>query len=99
MTNEVRDDSGNDRLVVDVDGFEAELLYSKEGDRLFVVHTGVPEPIGGRGIAGDLVRAAIAKARAEHLTVVPWCPFARQWLLDHPGEAAGVSIDWETPRP
>jgi predicted GNAT family acetyltransferase len=95
---EVRDDTGDGRLVLDVDGFEAELIYRQQADRLFLIHTGVPDPIGGRGLAARLVRAAIAKARAGHLTLVPWCPYARRWLLDHPGEVEGVPIDWDTPR-
>ena len=37
--------------------------------------------------------------RADELTVVPWCPFARRWLQEHPDEAAAVTIDWDTPRP
>jgi hypothetical protein len=28
--------------------------------------------------------------------LVPWCPFARRWLKEHPEAAEGVSIDWET---
>jgi hypothetical protein len=96
MTNDVQDDQGSDRLVLEVDGLEAELRYRQRADRLVLIHTEVPDPIGGRGLAGKLVRAALAKARAEHLTIVPWCDYARRWLLDHPGESEGVSIDWET---
>ncbi len=66
---------------------------------MLLVHTEVPEAWGGRGIGGRLVRAALARAKANGLTVVPWCPFARRWLQEHPDEAAAVTIDWETPRP
>jgi uncharacterized protein len=81
------------------DGNEAELVYRVNGDRLVLIHTGVPEAWGGRGVGGHLVRAALERARAEGLTVVPWCPFARRWLHDHGDEAAGVAIDWDTPPP
>jgi GNAT superfamily N-acetyltransferase len=64
---------------------------------LILIHTEVPEALAGRGIGGRLVRAAVASARAEHLTIVPWCPFARRWLADHHDEAEGVTIDWNTP--
>ena len=96
---EVVDATDGNRFVVRGDGGEAELVYRIEGDRLELIHTGVPEEWGGRGIGGRLVRAALLRARSEHLTVVPWCPFARRWLEDHADEAAGLLIDWEAPPP
>ena len=93
---DVRDDTTASRFVIAEDGVEAELLYRKLAGRLILIHTGVPDALGGRGIGGRLIRAAIADARAEHLTIVPWCPFARRWLADHPDEFAAVSIDWDT---
>ena len=97
----VVDDIAGSRFVISEAGAEAEaeLLYVIEGDRMLLVHTEVPEAWGGRGIGGRLVRAALARAKANGLTVVPWCPFARRWLQEHPDEAAAVTIDWETPRP
>jgi uncharacterized protein len=95
----VVDDTGGSRFVLGEGGGEAELIYVIDGDRLLLVHTEVPPSWGGHGIGGRLVRAALALAQADHLTVVPWCPFARRWLQEHPGDAATVAIDWETPRP
>jgi uncharacterized protein len=40
------------------------------------------------------VQAALAKAAAEGLTIVPFCPFARSWLERHPDATNGVEIDW-----
>jgi predicted GNAT family acetyltransferase len=91
---EVRDDVEASRFVVEEDGEVAELVYRRRGDRLVLVHTGVPDAIGGRGIGGRLVVAAVERARAEHLTVVPSCPYARSWLRRHPDVAASVSVDW-----
>jgi uncharacterized protein len=93
---DVRNDTAGSRFVVAEDGVEAELLYRARAGRLILIHTEVPEELGGRGIGGRLVRAALDHARAEQLTIVPWCPFARRWLTEHPGEAEGVSIDWDT---
>jgi len=97
---EVLDAADESRFVIGGDdGREAELVYRLEGDRLELIHTGVPREWGSRGIGGRLVRAALERARAEHLTVVPWCPFALRWLRDHADETAGVTIDWDTPPP
>ena len=96
---QVVDDTAGSRFVISEGRTEAELIYARQGDRLILVHTEVPEVWGGHGIGGRLVRAGVARAKADGLTVVPWCPYARRWLKEHPDEAAAVSIDWETPRP
>ena len=88
-----------DRFVVRTDGAEAELVYRVSGDRIYLIHTEVPESMGGRGIAGQLVRASLLRAEADRLTIVPWCPFARRWLKEHPDEAGGVHVDFTTPPP
>jgi uncharacterized protein len=95
----VVDDTATSRFVIREGGVEAELIYLVEGDRMLLLHTEVPEEWGGRGVGSRLVRAALERARANALTVVPWCPFARRWLRDHHDQAASVTIDWETPRP
>lgn len=95
----VVDDTAASRFVIGEGGTEAELVYLVERDRMLLLHTEVPDEWGGQGIAGRLVHAALERAGANALTVVPWCPFARRWLRDHPAEAAAVTIDWETPRP
>lgn len=92
----VRDDQPRHRFTVDEDGETAQLVYDIEPGRLILVHTEVPDALGGRGIGGALVRSALDRARAEGLTVLPWCPFARRWLRAHPDAAEGVTIDWST---
>jgi uncharacterized protein len=89
----VTDNSQASRLEIHADGEIAELVYRTRAGRLVLVHTEVPDALGGRGLGGHLVQAAIGKAAAEVLTVVPLCPFARGWLERHPAEAK-VPIDW-----
>jgi predicted GNAT family acetyltransferase len=87
------------RFVVEEGGYVGELVYEKHGSRLTLVHTGVPEEIGGRGVGGRLVRAALEWAESEGSVVVPVCPYARKWLRDHPDEASAVTVDWSTRSP
>jgi predicted GNAT family acetyltransferase len=94
----VTDDPAASRFELEVDGHLAELVYRRDGSTLVLVHTGVPEELGGRGLGGVLVRAAVDRAAAESLTLRPECPFARSWLEKHPDEAARVTIDWPSPR-
>jgi predicted GNAT family acetyltransferase len=95
----VRDDPEHSRFVLEQDGNEAELVYIRHPGQLILAHTEVPDALGGRGIGGRLVRAAIERAAAEGLTVVPWCPFARRWLREHDDVAQTVTMDWKTPPP
>jgi len=93
-TGQVTDNTEDSRLELRADGDLAELLYRKRGNRFVIVHTDVPPALEGRGIGGALVRAAIDRAVAEDLTMVPLCPFARLWLERHPDVAARATIDW-----
>ena len=91
---EVTDNPAESRLEIRVGDELAVLTYRRRADRLILVHTGVPNDLGGHGLAGSLTQAAIAKAAAEGLTMVPLCPFARSWLERHPEAAAAVIVDW-----
>jgi uncharacterized protein len=96
---EVVDVPTESRLVVRPNGAEAELVYHLHGDRLVLIHTEVPDELAGQGIGGSLVEAAVRRARADRLTLVPWCPFARRWLRDHRDAVAGLDVDWESQPP
>jgi predicted GNAT family acetyltransferase len=93
----VSDNQAKSRLEVHAEGELGELVYHKNGNRLVLVHTEVPKALGGRGIAGKLVLAALDKAAAGGMTVVPLCPYARSWLERHPDEAAKATVDWTSP--
>jgi predicted GNAT family acetyltransferase len=85
-------DDATSRFLVEADGHVAELVYELDGDRLLLIHTGVPRALEGRGIGGKLVAAAVDEAKRRGLTVVPLCPFAQDWLRRHPDVAATVAI-------
>lgn len=94
MTPDIVDAPASSRFQLTDEGEVAELVYRLDGDRLVLVHTGVPDALGGRGLGGQLVRAAVDRAAADGLTLVPECSYARKWLLDHPADVGDVAIDW-----
>lgn len=94
---QVTDNADASRFELIVDGQLAELVYRRRADRLILVHTGVPEALEGHGLGGLLVSAAVERAAAEGLTVVPLCSFAQAWLERHPAAAGRVRIDWGPP--
>ena len=90
----VTDNQAASRFEISADGYLAELRYHRNGKRLALIHTEVPEELEGRGFGARLVTAAIDRAAREGLTIVPYCPFARGWLERHPDVAERVAIDW-----
>jgi predicted GNAT family acetyltransferase len=97
-TPTVRDDRSRQRFVLELDGAVGELTYEMEDGRLFLLHTEVADALRGHGAGGRLVRAAVARASDDGLTVVPWCPYARRWLREHSDVADTVTVDWHTRR-
>ncbi len=89
----VEDERAAERFVVREGTDEAELTYHRHGDRLALLHTGVPPAMEGKGVGSALVRAAAERAAGEGLVVVPYCPFASRWLKSHPEVAASVAIE------
>ena len=64
--------------------FKTEVQYRLIGDSLDIIHTIVPQPIEGRGIAAALVKAAYAYALANGMKPKATCSYAVKWLERHP---------------
>lgn len=96
-TGAIFDDVAAQVFVFEAEGHRAELVYRRDGDHLVLVHTEVPDALGGRGVGGRLVQAAIERARDEGLTIVAECDFARGWIARHP-DAVGSVPDEAPPR-
>lgn len=73
------------RYLLVVDGVEAEMTYSRAGDRIIIIdHTEVPPAMRGRKVGERLVSRAVADARQDRITIVPLCPFAKAQFGRHP---------------
>jgi predicted GNAT family acetyltransferase len=48
-----------------------------------ITHTGVPPAISGRGIAAELMSAALKLARTSGWTVSPACSYAAAYMRKH----------------
>lgn len=83
-THAVRHDAAARRFAVTVDGADAFIDYERRDEQMVITHTRVPDAIGGRGIAGQLTRAAFDHARTAGLTVRPQCSYAAAWAERHP---------------
>ncbi len=66
----------------------AVLAYAPAGPGLLELYsTYVPSGDRGRGIAGQLVEAALGYARSEGLRVIPSCWYVAGWIGRHPEHA------------
>ena len=80
-------DPAGQRFVLSLEGLQAGLDYRRDGNRMVIEHTVVPEALGGRGLAGRLVQAAFDHARTQGWQVLPACSYARMWVGRHPDYA------------
>jgi predicted GNAT family acetyltransferase len=83
MTLAVQHDPDSSRFFADVEGSRAVLCYRSAGAMMTILHTGVPDAIGGRGIAAALTRAALEFARRSRWRVRPQCSYAAAYMRRH----------------
>lgn len=69
-----------------------------DAERIFF-HTEVDEEFGGRGLAGLLVRAALADSIRDNVTVVPVCPLFARHLRTHGDEFVAAGGVFRRPTP
>jgi len=83
VTGEVRHDADGREFQRELDGSRAVLQYELSGGVMSILHTRVPDAIGGRGIAAELTGAALRHARAAGWKVRPLCSYAAAYLRKH----------------
>lgn len=72
------------RFETEVNGHFAHADYELRDGVMHFTSTQVPSDIGGRGIAGHLVRTGMDHAREQGYEVVPACSYVAAWLERHP---------------
>ncbi|MFC0385475.1 GNAT family N-acetyltransferase [Muricoccus vinaceus] len=84
MAGEVTDNRELEQFELATGGGTALIAYRREGGRITLVHTEVPDALEGQGIGSRLVRGALDMIRAEGLRVVPRCSFVAAYMNRHP---------------
>ena len=84
MTVTVTHNAARSRFETSADGQLCVADYQLRGNVLWMTHTGVPPAVGGRGIAAELVRVALAWAEAQGYTVEPSCSYVEVYMRRHP---------------
>ncbi|HEX2362468.1 MAG TPA: GNAT family N-acetyltransferase [Jiangellaceae bacterium] len=57
--------------------------YHPYNDALAFIHTEVDERFEGQGLGSTLVRAALDEVRSGDESVLPFCPFVREFIGKH----------------
>ncbi|HEY9573745.1 MAG TPA: GNAT family N-acetyltransferase [Pusillimonas sp.] len=65
-------------------GLLSVLDYQLQNGVMVITHTGVPEALGGRGIAADLTKTALDTAKEQNWGVRPLCSYAAAYIKRHP---------------
>ena len=60
------------------------IVYHVRGSAMAFLHTATEEGFRGQGAASHLVQFGLDAARARHLSVLPYCPYVKRWIAEHP---------------
>ena len=77
----------NGRYVARIDGIEGEgeITFTHRGPGVISAdHTGVPESMGGKGVARALLDYMLEDARNAGFRIIPICPYVRGQYARHP---------------
>jgi len=67
-----------------IEGHLACVIYKEENGILHLTHTLVPKELGGRGIAGELVKAVMDDIEKRKLKMKPGCSYIVAYVEKHP---------------
>ena len=80
----ISDDPGESRFEIRLgDELVGFAVYDRRPGEIAFTHTKIDPSFEGRGLAGRLIAAALDSAREEGLTVLPVCPFVREFIDKH----------------
>jgi predicted GNAT family acetyltransferase len=79
----IEHDAATQCFSLHVEGQRCVLDYTLVGQTMTITHTGVPDALGGRGLAGQLTKFALEHARAHDWKVVPRCSYAAVYIRRH----------------
>lgn len=84
MTLQITHHPETGRIEANVDNNLCYIEYRLQAPVMHVLHTIVPDAVGGRGIAGKLTEFALDLARANHWKINPVCSYTAAYFKRHP---------------
>src|SRR5271156_3661724 len=94
MAEQVTDHPDQERYEIDVDGVPGGFVqYLRGPDEIALIHTETDPQFRGHGLGGHLIAAVLDEARQQGVAVLPYCPFARRYIAEHPADLDLVPAD------
>jgi uncharacterized protein len=85
MELQVVDNPEQQRYELRADGEVAGFIqYHLRDGVIAFMHTEIDPRYRGHGVAGRLAQSSLEAARARHLGVLPYCPYVRRFITEHP---------------
>ena len=84
ITRHGNDQSGEYHAHIDGETVIGRLTWVARHGARVAEHTLVPTEIGGRGVAGKLVKALVADAREQGFKIMPQCSYVAAQFGRHP---------------
>ena len=82
---EIVDEPDAGRFLIRVDGKRAGYAtYRRHDGVLALRHTEIEPDFEGKGLGSQLIVAVLGRAREAGETVLPFCPFTRDYIERHP---------------
>ncbi|MFV0140509.1 N-acetyltransferase [Empedobacter falsenii] len=72
------------RFELNVDGFIAFIDYKQDDNVIKLIHTEVPDELGGRGVAAALVEKTLAYLEEHGNVLFPYCPYVFAYIKKYP---------------
>lgn len=83
----IEHDPKNSKFFVKFGAAEAHLDYRKGPGHIYnLIHTVVPEEAQGKGVAQELVKAALELAKKEKAQIIATCSYVQNWFDKNPEE-------------
>jgi uncharacterized protein len=94
MDLQVTDNPDQERFEIRADGELAGFVqYHLRDGVISFMHTETDRRFRGHGIAGRLIQSSLDSVRERHLAVLPYCPFTRSWIAEHPADVDLIPPD------
>ena len=94
MELQVTDNPDQERYEIRADGELAGFIqYQVKDGVIAFLHTETDRRFRGHGVAAHLVQSSLDAARERRLGVLPYCPFVRSWIAEHPAYADLIPPD------
>ena len=80
MEEKVIHEKENKRFIIYIEGNEVYVEYTMAGNEINLHHTFTDPALRGKGLAAQVVRAALEFAKESNMKVVPTCSYVRAFI-------------------